>query len=483
MVNLLYIFRVGIAIAVFYLAFMALFRKEKMFSLNRIYMIGALFAAFIIPLISFHKDIILPAAAISMPSLSTNAQPLQASASNDYQGKYIELIFLAGVIISSIHFIISHFKVWMIVKRSSRKTICEHSVWITSQNVPPFTYFNKLVIPSNLLDNPYLNIVVCHEQIHANEQHCLDIFLSEILCILQWFNPFAWLLKNAVRDNLEFSTDDLALRQINRKEYQLGMVSLASSATIFAFPPVSNKSQLKKRIIMMKKSKSNKKQWGKVLALAPILAILTVTLSCREERSVSENSSESVVTALGIPRSNSNGNTVEVSTIGGEKLNVPLIVIDGEKHPLGFEMSQIDPETIKSMTVLKSEPAIKMYGEDAKNGVMIIETKNNTGPGNIKDILEQSSSNSKNSSENVVTAIGIPRSNSNVRAAIRGEKLDKTLIIIDGKKHLPGTFDLGKMDPETIKSMTVLKGETATAKYGDEAKEGVIVVATKDNIK
>ena len=88
-VNLLYSFRVGIAIAVFYLAFMALFRKEKMFYLNRFYMIGAIFAAFIIPLISFHKDIILPAAAISIPSLSTDAHPLQANVSNDYQEKYI----------------------------------------------------------------------------------------------------------------------------------------------------------------------------------------------------------------------------------------------------------------------------------------------------------------------------------------------------------------------------------------------------------
>ena len=93
-------------------------------------------------------------------------------------------------------------------------------------------------------------------------------------------------MKKAISDNLEFLTDDLAVHQINQQEYQLGMVSLAGKTAGFNFPNVSNQSQLKKRIIMMKRTKSIKQQWMKILMIIPVLAILTMTLSGREVRMV-----------------------------------------------------------------------------------------------------------------------------------------------------------------------------------------------------
>ena len=51
----------------------------------------------------------------------------------------------------------------------------------------------------------------------------------------------------------------------------------------------------------------------------------------------------------------------------------PLIYLDGEKF-IG-EISSIDPSTIESMEVLKDEAAVRKYGEEAKNGVLLIKTK------------------------------------------------------------------------------------------------------------
>ena len=51
----------------------------------------------------------------------------------------------------------------------------------------------------------------------------------------------------------------------------------------------------------------------------------------------------------------------------------PLIYLDGEKF-IG-EISSIDPSTIESMEVLKDEAAVRKYGEEAKNGVILIKTK------------------------------------------------------------------------------------------------------------
>jgi len=53
------------------------------------------------------------------------------------------------------------------------------------------------------------------------------------------------------------------------------------------------------------------------------------------------------------------------------------------------------------------------------------------------------------------------------------------LYIIDGKEMESGSMK--DIDPTTIKSINVLKGENAIKKYGERAKNGVIEIATKKN--
>lgn len=62
-----------------------------------------------------------------------------------------------------------------------------------------------------------------------------------------------------------------------------------------------------------------------------------------------------------------------------EKTELPkdlLYIIDGKEMVSG-SMNDVDPNTIKSINVLKGENAIKKYGEKGKNGVIEITTKKN----------------------------------------------------------------------------------------------------------
>jgi TonB-dependent SusC/RagA subfamily outer membrane receptor len=49
----------------------------------------------------------------------------------------------------------------------------------------------------------------------------------------------------------------------------------------------------------------------------------------------------------------------------------PLIIIDGAE---GGDVNSIDPESIKSIDILKDEEATAAYGERGQNGVILIET-------------------------------------------------------------------------------------------------------------
>jgi len=49
------------------------------------------------------------------------------------------------------------------------------------------------------------NQILIHEKVHVSGRHTLDILLAEMAVVLQWFNPFAWLYRREVENNLEFS--------------------------------------------------------------------------------------------------------------------------------------------------------------------------------------------------------------------------------------------------------------------------------------
>jgi TonB-dependent starch-binding outer membrane protein SusC len=70
------------------------------------------------------------------------------------------------------------------------------------------------------------------------------------------------------------------------------------------------------------------------------------------------------------------GSTMQILIRGQRSIsasNDPLIVLDG--IPFGGSFSDIDPETVKSISVLKDASATAIYGSRGANGVIIITTK------------------------------------------------------------------------------------------------------------
>jgi TonB-dependent SusC/RagA subfamily outer membrane receptor len=66
--------------------------------------------------------------------------------------------------------------------------------------------------------------------------------------------------------------------------------------------------------------------------------------------------------------------------IGGANSSVsthsnPLVVINKKIMSLK-ELQELDPKSIKTMNLLKGTSATAIYGEDGKNGVILVTTKN-----------------------------------------------------------------------------------------------------------
>jgi len=138
---------------------------------------------------------------------------------------------------------------------------------------PPCSFGNNIFINPDGYDRDTYIKILLHEKVHISQGHTLDIIIAELALIFQWFNPFAWLYKNELHNNLEFLTDDCVLgyHKIERASYQESLLRV--SVPHLQIPLTANYSQsfLKKRILMMNAKKSDIGVMWKYLVLLPLL--------------------------------------------------------------------------------------------------------------------------------------------------------------------------------------------------------------------
>ena len=122
-----------------------------------------------------------------------------------------------------------------------------------------------------------------HEFIHVKQKHSIDILWGEVLCIVNWFNPFAWLIRNAIRQNLEFIADNKVLEDgIDKKQYQYLLLKVTGN-NHYSIANQFNFSSLKKRIAMMNKMRSAQMHLVKFLFILPIVAVMLLAFRRHKE--------------------------------------------------------------------------------------------------------------------------------------------------------------------------------------------------------
>jgi hypothetical protein len=284
MENLLYyLLKVSVGTTVFYGTYHFLFRKSKLFVFNRLYLTGSFLASFMIPLITFKRKIYITETYSYITAETTGITetltyvPYTAGSIGLHQ--YLLIIYLSGVVFFLLKLAYAFIIAARIRKNSRIEKIEGITVYVTGDNIRAFTFFDRIVIGKNILSHPSMTAALIHEAVHSREKHFLDILVAEFLFMLQWFNPFAWLQKNAIRNNLEYRADDVVVRGFDASEYQLAMLSLAQNRVKLTLFNELNSSNLKKRIIMMKSNRNNRFSGITRLAVIPVIAILLLSLS------------------------------------------------------------------------------------------------------------------------------------------------------------------------------------------------------------
>jgi len=296
MENLLYyLLKVAIATSVFSLTYHLLFRKSRDFVFNRFYLLGSFLLSFALPLISFKTSSFLGQVNVYFLDSSGSARVSEPAASSTLEVTSVglpEILFVLYFLGLIYHLVkmFNGYRVAASIGRSSRQEVLDGvRVYVSDDNIRAFTFFDRIVIGRNILNHPSISMVLSHESVHSRERHFYDIIIAELLLILQWFNPFARLHAQSIRNNLEFRADDLVTRHVDTEEYLLTMLSMVSNRIKPPLFTELNSSNLKKRVIMMKSKSYNKFANMARLALIPVIGLLLVSLSGKENVVVLDN--------------------------------------------------------------------------------------------------------------------------------------------------------------------------------------------------
>lgn len=186
-------------------------------------------------------------------------------------------LYVIGCFVFGIRFLIHLFSLFKLFRKAHLEQRDGYYLAFCHGELSPFAFGRTIFLSEALLQSKDLELILTHELAHVRQGHTLDILAAELLLVVQWFNPGAWLYRRLVETNLEYLADRSVLQQQwNKKQYQLSLLNWSNATTNNRLSTSYNFSLLKERIMMMNRRPASKVYllgYAMVLALLPMLSV------------------------------------------------------------------------------------------------------------------------------------------------------------------------------------------------------------------
>lgn len=159
----------------------------------------------------------------------------------------------------------------------------------------PFSFLRSVFVNPEVFTESELRQVLRHERTHIHQHHTWDLLFTEVVRVMQWFNPFIYLYARELSSVHEYLADEAVLScGTSRRDY---LELLYKQLCVGKFVPVGNSFRhllTKKRILMMNQPVKRRVSAWWLLALVPIIAGLLL-VNCHPKEEVADELVEEVV--------------------------------------------------------------------------------------------------------------------------------------------------------------------------------------------
>ena len=535
---LIYLLKSATLLTIFVALFVALMQQETYHKLNRFTLLAIITLSLSLPLVNLGIETPFSRLFSEEPATTTSetgigfvstgiltpaqTAPTEPTATIEWSS-IVAAIYLAGVVALLMRLVFMYTGLARTIRRGTPTPAEEytseriHLRVREEEEIKPFSWFRYVVINRTDLRESGREIIT-HEAAHARSLHSMDIVVTDLLILLQWFNPMAWFTKYCIKNIHEYEADEAVINSgTNVERYQQMIIKKAVGARLYSIANSFNHSSTFKRITMMCKKKSNKWRCTKALYILPAAAIAALLFSQPESVNAVEQPSDGKVTEFV-----ANNQTEMPATAPSESIaNRRKVAAVGEvKHTQPSDTTQVNqaveqmpefPGGINGlMTYLRNSIIYPQEALDANIQGKCFVTFVVDSNGNIKDArVQKSSGNEVLDKESVRVVESMPRwtpgkqNGKNVAVQytlpimfrLQGSPQPKTnkdmlllnkespLLIINGAAYEGNAGIINNIKEEDIESINVLQEEAATKLYGEKGKYGAIVLELKKHMQ
>ena len=387
---LLYVIKVSLTLAAFYLFYKLLCSRDTFHRSNRVLLLFLLILSSVIPFMYVDLGMDSQEANEVFEELTMTIEPTEdvTSASVAQESVSPNLwqqipwravlvgAYLIGLAVCLVRFASSLLSIVRFVRGSQCQALPDGTILVThTKDYSPFSWMRYIIVSErDLRDNR--DMILAHERAHIRLGHSWDLLFAQLCVTMQWFNPAAWLLKRELEAIHEYEADSDTLRQgFDARQYQLRLFEAAAGVKYSSITNNYTNCSTKKRIIMMMKKQTSPWALLKALYVLPVAFAAVAVISCTSPK---ENEVE--VTDSG----------VTITTKGEGYPMLVIVLPDGtEISPVGelwaeeynkdnsgfLKYFNLNAENIESIEIKKGEEAKAAYGEKGANGVILFRIK------------------------------------------------------------------------------------------------------------
>jgi len=401
--------------------------RESFYQANRFYLLFTPFLAVLIPHLQF-EVVLEPDPGPAVLFLEQSQQvPLellrllfpQPSANLLSWGTLLLMLYLAVAGLMLAKSLWNFSKIWIWIKHGK---ITPMGNWrlVEQAQIPEAASFFNYVFWNN--NQPMPQMVLQHELIHVQQGHSWDVVLMEIWIALHWYNPYIYRLRQRLQETHEFIAD-AGVIEAQGSKYAYACLLASQKQKLEQMPYNTFAAQLSARLRRMTQNSSP--QWKAIQYALCLPLVLSLGMFF----------SVNFLQALPLP-------------VGNQ--NLGQVIKNIEQTPVLIVESQRTVQVNSKTTAQQAKINPSEFTRDTTPKTITV-----TVDGSNKDGLK-----------------------------IKGPST-KVLVVVDGVKIGPmgeeGSGPLSKINPSDILTVNVFKDGSAVAKYGEEAREGVIEIITKAN--
>ncbi len=331
-------------LSVSYVVYLLIYRNEHNFRQLRFFLLFSMILSVLIPLSSFSVNLNIsgikkydkttsqlkatkpykestiyePLENFINKEMSLSSDRVRVSWSEFLKGLYlvITILLLARILVQLILILYQYLQ-------SERVEDDNNTIIYNNRFKNTFSFFNWIFIHKEFSSGDNLDQMISHEKVHAAQYHSFDLIIIELLSAVMWFNPLVWKIRNTIQLLHEYLADEGALSSgIDKLRYQVLLINQVTEERLICLSSSFNNSIIKKRMIMINKSKMYQKTGLRILAILPLAAVLILGVACVKGRN----------------------KTDMIAVVAPVKMNVLYVGVD---NPMAIAASGYEPSELK----------------------------------------------------------------------------------------------------------------------------------------